>query len=138
MTKLDKRRLGDILQEFCAVRKDDDGDYVTILDADKNFRYDVGVFFMLSDSGKKLQIMGVCSDLKIPSDRAADALLFCNKWNKEKSYGQAYFDADRNEVRVNMGLSTENDLSDIYLKEDFLKFGLALVWAFYKEAGQVF
>lgn len=138
MGKLDKRRLGDLLQDICAVRKDDDGDFVTVLDADKDFRYDVGVFFVLDASGNKLQIMGACHELKIPGNKAADALLFCNKWNREKSFGQAFFNAEKGLLFINMALSTDNDLSDEYLKDDFLKFGVALVWSFYKEAGQEF
>jgi hypothetical protein len=138
MSKLTKRDLGDILQEKFAVKKDDDGDYVAWLDADKDFRYDVIVAFIQYESSDKLQSQAFSPDFKIPADRAADALLFCNKWNKENSYGQAWFNQDNGMFQVNMTIPDSSELPREYIKERAVPLMMAISWQFFKGAGQEF
>ena len=138
MGKLTKRDLGDILQEKFAVKKDGDGDYVAVLDADKDFRYDVIVVFIQYENSDKLQSQAFSPKFKIPADRAADALLFCNKWNKEKSYGQVWFNQEQGMFQVNMTLPDSSELPREYIKEKVVPLMMAIAWQFFKQAGQEF
>lgn len=133
MSKMTKAELRDMLETFLAIRRDDDGDYVTVLDADQDFGHDVGVFFVLNENGDKLQMMSM-TNLTVRDD--VKALAFCNRWNTEKSFGQAYFHDGT--FRMTFSLNNPADVSREYLKDSFVRLNLAIIWQFYKEVGKEF
>lgn len=133
MGKMTKSELRDILETFLAIRRDNDGDYVTVLDADKDFGHNVGVFFVLSENGDKLQMMSM-TDLTVRDSEKAMA--FCNRWNTEKSFGQAYF--YEGTFRMTFSLSNPADVSQDYLKDSFVRLNLAVTWQFFVAVGKEF
>jgi len=132
MGKMTKNTLRGILDKTIPTRLDDDGDFVTILPKNENFGHDVLVFFVLNEDGDKFQMLAG-SDLKV--DDEPKALVFCNKWNTEKSFGQAFFKDGA--FRMTFTLSEPADVSNDYLI-DFIKLNLAVALQFYSEAGQEF
>lgn len=133
MSKMTKSELRDIIETFLPIRRDDDGDYVTILNKDEDFGHDVLVFFVLNEDGDRLQMHSM-TDLEVSDERKG--LVFCNKWNTEKAYGQAYFLSGT--LRMTFTLNAPANVSRDYLKDDFVKLSMAIIWQFYKEAGKEF
>ena len=132
MGKMTKNTLRGILDKTIPTRLDDDGDFVTILPKNENFGHDVLVFFVLNEDGDKFQMLAG-SNLKV--DDEPKALVFCNKWNTEKSFGQAFFKDGA--FHMTFTLSEPADVSNDYLI-DFIKLNLAVALQFYSEAGQEF
>lgn len=131
-----KQELRDILDEMqFSIRRDDDGDYYTVLDADKDFGHDVPVFFILNDQGDKLQMLGL-TDLEINPGLTNEAIGFCNEMNIRYSYGQAMFKNGR--FQINAAIDEPGSVSKEYLAESFIKLHLAVFWNFYKEVGKKF
>lgn len=132
---MNKDDLEKLLISCVPIRKDEDGDYVTILEKDADFAHNVAVFFVLDDSGGKLQMMAT-TDFSVGEAQRLDALAFCNKWNTEKSFGQAFFDEGR--FRINAVLNDPGDLPADYVRKSFLQFYLPVFWMYYKEVGAEF
>ena len=137
MSEITKSRLRDLLDDLrFTVGKDDDGDYYTILEADDDFRHNVQIYFLATQG--RLQMVASSPAFKVPSDKAADALLFCNKWQREKAFGRAYFNENTNLFLIDASISTDTDIPDDYVKEDFLRLHVAIFWSFFVEAGKEF
>ena len=132
MGKMTKSELRDIIDAIIPTRRDDDGDFVAILQKDEKFGHDVLIFFVVNEDGDKFQMLAG-SDLRV--EDKSKALAFCNKWNTEKSFGQAFFKDDV--FRMTFTLNEPADVSNDYLK-GFIKLNLAVAWQFYTEAGQEF
>lgn len=130
-----KNQLGDLLLSCVQVSRDDDGDYVTLLEKDADFRYNVAVFFVLDEKSQKFQMMGT-TEFRLPEEDSGRAIAFCNKWNTEKSYGQAFFSDGT--FRINAVLNDPGSTSAEYIRDSFVKFLLPVFWTYYKEVGAEF
>lgn len=135
MPDMTKKQLGDILMSCVHVTRDDDGDYVTLLEKDADFRYKVAIFFVLDEVNQKLQMMGT-TEFRLPEEETVRAIAFCNKWNAEKSHGQAFF-ADGT-FRINAVLNAPGSISANYIRDSFVKFFLPVFWTYYREVGLEF
>lgn len=117
------------------IREDGDGDYVTILEKDEDYRHNVAVYFILSPDGEKLQMVGL-SDFR-PAVSLDSAIEFCNGWNVSKSFGQAFFTPQLG-FQINVALNNPGEAGVDYLKSSFFRFHLAVFWQFFKEVGARF
>lgn len=132
MSKMTKSELRDVIDAIIPTLRDDDGDYVAILPKDENFGHDVFIFFVLNEDGDKFQMLAG-ADLKVAD--ASQAIAFCNRWNTEKSFGQAFFKDGA--FRMTFTLNEPADVSNEYLK-GFIKLNLAVAWQFYTEIAKEF
>ena len=66
--------------------------------------------------------------LGVELDRA-DALEFCNKWNKEKVLPKVYIDKDKDFIAENT-LLTDEEISEEFVKTNFIAFGLSTMYQF--------
>lgn len=105
------------------------------LDADDDYRYDVTIAFTLKESGI-MRIHGFCSDLKISGDKVSDAILFCNKYNKDYSFTQVYCDMSDHDFNASWAFDTSN-MSDAAIREN-IKLVITAIWRFFVEVGKEF
>lgn len=132
MGKMTKSELRDIIDSIIPTRRDDDGDFVAILQKDEDFSHNVAVYFVLNDDGDKFQMM-THTDLNVQDEERA--LRFCNTWNTQKSFGQAFF--SNGVFRMNFTLNDPAEVPQEYLKS-FISLNLAVAWQYYKEIGKAF
>lgn len=68
-----------------------DDDILVRFSADEVFPSPVGIAISL-DNKKRLVFFGFSPQLRIPSDKITDAVMFCNEYNKNKAYLSVYVD----------------------------------------------
>ena len=136
MKTMTKSELRDILDSTqFSIRKDEDGDYLTILSADSDFKHDVIVFFVLDEDGDKLQIISFAA-FEISKSLEDEAIKFCNQMAGHYSYGQPHFKDGR--FRMSAAIRNPAEVSKDWLLDSFIKLHVAVFWQFYKAVGEKF
>ncbi|MBQ8517221.1 MAG: hypothetical protein IJ498_06560 [Akkermansia sp.] len=107
----------------------------TFLRADDDFRYDVGIVYSLTSKGW-LHIRGFCSDLKVSSDRISDAIIYCNKHNKDSHFPTAFYDMEDRDFNLSWTIVIEN-ASDECIR-DHIKLMVPMMWRFFVNVGKEF
>ena len=127
MKKTDVR---DVLETILPIQRDEDGDYFSIMPKDNDFNHNVLVFFILDENVNKFQMYSMTD---FSTTKVEAAVRFCNKWNSERSFGQAFFREDSKSFHITCSLNNPENVSISYLKDDFVRFNLSVIWQFYKE-----
>jgi len=69
---------------------DNDGDYIVQFAEDSDFNGELSVLFGRGGNKKDVYYVRVYCNKTIPKTRFADALLLCNRWNKERRWPKAF------------------------------------------------
>ena len=113
-------------------KKIDDRALIVPFPPDEDFDRPINVIFVVDR--KKLQagssVPGYGANLK-----RADALEFCNAWNREKINPKAYLD-DSGDFIAEMSLFHDEDISAEYVQNNFIRLAIASVAHFFKELKQ--
>ena len=131
--RLTKSKLRDLI---CGATQVVDDGILMILNADDDFRYDVGVLFYLNEESGKLEISGFCSELKVARSNVPDAMLFVNDYNKDKSFLSVNYDGDDQDFNVSWSMMTKG-ASDECVKSN-LDIIISLIWQFFVAVGKEF
>ena len=118
-----------------SIRMDKDGDFVTVLHADKDYKHDVLVFFILNEDNNTLTMMGG-SEFDISPSQEDEALSFLNDWNASHKFGKAYL-YEKN-IRISACLDEPGNVSADYLSDSFIKLIMSVFWRFFTEIGAKF
>lgn len=130
-SKLTKVSLRGMLDEMKIYHKvDDDGDYVIVQEADKDFEHDVYIWMILNEETNVLSILGKCPGLKIDNGNKAQSIVKCNSHNSGHHFMTAFLGNDE-VISVRQSFLFDEEVSEKHIKEDCIKFTFGMIWRFY-------
>lgn len=131
VTKISKKNFRKLLDELnISSTLTDDGFIKVLLNADKDFGYDVVIIFDVEeDTG---ELTGLSStpghDFDIPDKDLAQAYIICNEWNRTHIIN-AYVSG--NSFWTRYEVFNDEPVSENFIKENFIKICTAGSWQFY-------
>lgn len=114
-------------------RIDDDGDILMLLNADKDFGYDVAVFFQIQgENDTILKVTGMAVNFPVNDENKANLVFLCNKWNRERRFPKAYVELENNRVVAEENFILDESVSEEYVLENCIKLSVRAIWLFFK------
>ena len=130
---LTKSKLRDLIKGATRIVE---GQIFQVLPADDDFRYDVKIVYSLDEQSGRLTIRGF-SNLEVSgADKVTEALLFCNKYNKERAICPVHFDLKDQDFNIDFTMFTEG-ASDNYIEKEITRIA-GVMWHFFVAAGKEF
>ena len=122
--------------DIVPIRKGEHNSYYTVFHPDEDCPFTVAANFFYEK--ERVVFIAHAPDMKLEPYEVAAAIAFCNTENMSGVNHVAYYYGETNELRLSGALFTDVDLSDEYIKLNFITFYMRTALRFFAEAGKKF
>lgn len=138
MSKLSKSRLNEILLDYFAVSRAENGDAIVELPPSEGGKQVVTLYFSLGEETDWLRIMAFCRGFTLPSDQTAEAIVFCNDYNNKVALGGASFGESMSTIGLSHTVPGVSDVPEDYLRTWIIRLMAQMACDFFSEVEKKF